>query len=91
MPSYRKRPVIIQAVQLPIASTPAWLVNAMAAGTVRLFGDGTAEIDTLEGMHTASAGDWIIKGVKGELYPCKPDIFAITYEPAIFAITYEPA
>lgn len=39
-------------------------------------------IATLEGIHTASAGDWIIKGIKGEFYPCKPDIFAATYEPA---------
>lgn len=39
-------------------------------------------IATLEGDMTVSAGDWIIRGVKGELYPCKPDIFAATYEPA---------
>jgi hypothetical protein len=38
-------------------------------------------IPTLEGDHTARVGDWIIKGVKGELYPCKPDIFEMTYEP----------
>ena len=46
-----------------------------------LIGDGI-EIKTLEGTMTASKGDWIIKGVKGEFYPCKPDIFALTYEPA---------
>lgn len=39
-------------------------------------------IDTLEGSHIVCPGDWIITGVKGELYPCKPDIFAVTYEPA---------
>ena len=38
-------------------------------------------IPTLEGMHLARQGDWVIKGVKGELYPCKPDIFELTYEP----------
>ena len=38
-------------------------------------------VRTLEGIHLVSWGDWIIKGVKGELYPCKPDIFAATYEP----------
>jgi hypothetical protein len=37
-------------------------------------------IKTLEGQHLASNGDWIIKGIKGEFYPCKPDIFEITYE-----------
>lgn len=39
-------------------------------------------IDTLEGGHNVCPGDWIIKGVKGEFYPCKPDIFELTYEPA---------
>ena len=39
-------------------------------------------VGTLEGPHTASVGDWIIRGVKGEFYPCKPDIFAATYEAA---------
>ena len=42
---------------------------------------GTLDIPTLEGVMTASPGDWIIRGVKGELYPCKPDIFDATYEP----------
>ena len=39
-------------------------------------------IQTLEGTHRADPGDWIIRGIKGELYPCKPDIFAATYDPA---------
>lgn len=39
-------------------------------------------IKTLEGLHTATCGDWIIKGVKGEFYPCKPDIFKLTYDSA---------
>ena len=45
--------------------------------------DGTDElrIVTLEGIHHVSFGDWIIRGIKGELYPCKPDIFEMTYEP----------
>ena len=45
-------------------------------------GDGFnwLEIETLEGIHRAMPGDWIIRGVKGELYPCKPDIFEATYE-----------
>ena len=44
--------------------------------------DGLLKIKTLEGVMTAQRGDWIILGVAGELYPCKPDIFATTYEPA---------
>ena len=42
--------------------------------------DEEMEIETLEGVMKADKGDWIIKGVKGELYPCKPDVFEITYE-----------
>lgn len=42
--------------------------------------DGGLVIKTLEGQHIASIGDWIIKGIKGEFYPCKPDIFALTYD-----------
>jgi len=41
---------------------------------------GSVFISTLEGTHEAKRGDWIIKGIKGELYPCKPDIFEATYE-----------
>lgn len=47
-------------------------------------------IDTLEGGHNVCPGDWIITGVKGERYPCKPDIFAATYEPAASAGTDTP-
>ncbi len=48
----------------------------------RVWHEITLEIPTLEGTMHASQGDWIIRGVKGELYPCKPDIFEATYEPA---------
>ncbi|MGC0225159.1 hypothetical protein [Pseudooceanicola nitratireducens] len=51
------------------------------AGVVKSSGEHLY-IGTLEGIHRADPGDWIIRGVKGELYPCKPDIFAATYEPA---------
>jgi hypothetical protein len=43
--------------------------------------DEEIDIETLEGTMHANKGDWIIKGVKGEIYPCKPDIFNMTYEP----------
>jgi hypothetical protein len=98
MAKFRKKPVVIEAWevhpndghtrQLP----PTWLLNAMVVGTmkgdpamgavtVREDGNGL-DIHTLEGVMHAATGDWIIQGVKGELYPCKPDIFAATYEPA---------
>lgn len=52
------------------------------ADEARRFIVGGIHIDTLEGVMNASEGDWIIRGVQGEFYPCKPDIFAATYEPA---------
>ena len=72
------------------ASAPEWLTERERVygnarpGQIRLIGDASnleIEIHTLEGVMRAQRGDWIIKGVKGEVYPCKPDIFAATYEP----------
>jgi hypothetical protein len=84
---FRKRPVVIEAVQFTEQETahwqnaPEWLSGAVEDGKIYTEG-GKLCIVTLEGVMTANLGDWIIKGVKGELYPCKPDIFAATYEPA---------
>lgn len=76
---------------------PEWLIDALAAPADNPgsawpgYASGAADlskepdvlvIGTLEGNHTANVGDWIIRGVKGELYPCKPGIFVLTYEPA---------
>lgn len=98
---FRKKPVIIEAVQLqceeqrpdvtpeywPFTETPDWLLEAMKVGT--LYPKYSYESDFFH-MEVATPGgkilvypkDWIIKGVNGELYPCKPDIFEKTYEPA---------
>lgn len=87
MAAYRKKPVVIQAVQHYSArgmenhEWPRWMIDAINDGTIFARGKDTI-IKTLEGEHIASEGDWIIQGVKGELYPCKPDIFASTYERA---------
>lgn len=78
---FRKKPVIIEAVR--------WKGNNI--GDIKELSDNRhvtlsahttsiIEIETLEGNMKASIGDWIIKGVKGEIYPCKPDIFEKTYE-----------
>lgn len=91
MAKYRKKPVVIEAFQWTGGpdqiEAPVWACEAIRAGAVRFERLGTPEvsllIDTLEGTHRANQGDWIIQGVKGELYPCKPDIFAATYEPAL--------
>ena len=90
MSKFRKKPVVIEAFKwegYPNPSTPRWFVQAMSAGMVGFkTGDTSlccpALIETLEGIMTADIGDWIIQGIKGEIYPCKPDIFTATYEPA---------
>jgi hypothetical protein len=86
MAQYRKRPVVVEAWQWnpekPSDYSPATWPQWMTGRDVRIgFGD-QLKINTLEGVMTAIKGDWIIRGVKGEIYPCKPDIFAATYEPA---------
>ena len=79
---FRKKPVVIEAYcynQKPDNYRPDWLSDAVTANKVTTHPD-KAFIHTLEGTMEASLGDWIIKGVKGELYPCKPDVFAETYD-----------
>jgi hypothetical protein len=75
---FRKKPVVIEAVRYD-GSFP---LDFLGDGEqVRSTDGGNALlIDTLEGTMRADIGDWIIRGVKGELYPCKPDIFDATYE-----------
>lgn len=78
MGNFRKKPVVIQATQwFKHGDHPAvvanWDNNPMTPDK--------ASISTLEGWMNVSPGDWIITGVKGEHYPCKPDIFEATYEP----------
>lgn len=84
MAKYRKKPVVIEAIQWkgePILfNVPKWLSEAQDTGKLRFVSDSKAIIETLEGDHRVSPGDYIIKGIKGELYPCKPDIFEMTYE-----------
>ncbi len=81
---FRKKPVVIEAWQNTDnpRSMPLWINDAWRNANVRFVGDGAIDIHTLEGVMRAELGDWIIRGVKGELYPCKPDIFEATYEVA---------
>ena len=85
---YRKKPVVIEAWQwlggaFP-ADAPEWLREYRRHSGVRDWiaptAGGALLIPTLEGNMKANVGDWIIQGVKGEVYPCKPDIFAATYD-----------
>lgn len=82
MAKYRKKPVVIEAVQFVAGEQDHAFAADVVAGIVRYPEDGTMLIRTLEGVMVAQPGDWIIRGVNGELYPCKPDIFAKTYEDA---------
>ena len=81
---YRKKPVVIEAMQLLDTMESrnevlAWL-GANAASAFR--SGSSISIQTLEGQMRAEPGDYIIRGVQGEFYPCKPDIFHQTYEEA---------
>jgi hypothetical protein len=84
MAQYRKTPVVIEAVQWTGDNIDE-IWAAFGAGDV--YGPTETnpdwlKITTLEGEMRANVGDWIIRGVAGELYPCKPEIFARTYEAA---------
>jgi hypothetical protein len=83
---YRKRPVTVEARQLiddlaSHASIAAWIEAGSGHAEIP-FAEPCLYIETLEGRMRAGIGDWVIKGVKGEFYPCKDDIFEATYEPA---------
>jgi hypothetical protein len=95
MGKFRKKPVVIEAWQFrpddfpfPQVDIPDWISLAWFAETIetrdgkQYRGGAIISIPTLEGVMRANPGDWIIRGVKGEVYPCKPDIFEATYEPA---------
>lgn len=79
---FRKKPIVIEAFEYRQSEHRSGVAQDVIEGRVRYTQDGTMLIQTLEGVMEANPGDWIIRGVKGELYPCKPDIFAATYEPA---------
>lgn len=92
---YKKKPVVVEAFKLSkefwemkpnMRGVPDWAELSIITGTIVKGSDDETIIKTLEdgkqnqAKHVASSGDFIIRGVKGELYPCKPDIFEDTYE-----------
>ena len=80
MAYFRKKPVVIEAVQwFKMGDHPA---GVLKSDPNRYADEGVPWCPTLEGGHVVTPGDWIITGVQGEHYPCKPDIFAATYEPS---------
>jgi len=83
MAKYRKKPVVIEAWEFDGIWTSVQPIVEGNRGISWCSGPPAyCEIKTLEGVMRADVGDWIIRGVKGEFYPCKPDIFAATYDPA---------
>jgi hypothetical protein len=90
--TFRKRPVEVEAMQWTSATAAYDLIewasdgsvdyDPFTAGPADTNGDdwGRLAVETLEGEHVATPGDWLIKGVKGEFYFCKPDVFAATYD-----------
>jgi hypothetical protein len=79
MNKYRKKPIIIDAIKWDGENFNEVVYNFVGI-LCGLNHNKTLVIGTLEGQMTAQIGDWIIRGVKGEFYPCKPDIFEATYE-----------
>jgi len=80
---FRKKPIVIEAVKWDgnLSTVLPLLSNSSTREVEQELGSKLLQIKTLEGVMTANIGDWIIKGVSGEIYPCKPDIFEKTYEP----------
>ena len=80
---YRKKPVVIEAFRFQIdAAAPDWFMDRVTDNIIITHKDGTCDINTLEGIMKSDKGDYIILGVNGEVYPCKPDIFEKTYDKA---------
>jgi hypothetical protein len=86
---YRKKPVEIEAFKFYVEGMPDWFMDKVSSNDVILrncnynrydIDEAYCEINTLEGVMIGRGGDYIIKGVQGEIYPCKPDIFKETYE-----------
>lgn len=83
---FKKKPVVIEAFCWTGGpdqeDDPVWIIEAIKKGDA-YFEDHEFKLLTLEGIMRVSPGDYVIQGVKGEIYPCKPDIFEATYEPVV--------
>lgn len=80
MPVFQKKRVFVEAIQYTDPESVKEIIKMKGDGLGINNSEDGLYITTLEGVMKADKGDWIIKGVKGEIYPCKPDIFELTYE-----------
>lgn len=84
MAQYRKKPVVIEAFKYGIDPRPDWFNDKVTSNEIVTHVEDSSlyycEIKTLEGIMRGGCGDYIIKGVQGEIYPCKPEIFEMTYD-----------
>lgn len=78
MSRYRKKPIVVDAFQWGVDEVPSWWKEVK--DTVVRPSTGSVLIPTLERLHEAQLNDFIIRGITGKIYPCKPDIFKETYE-----------
>ena len=78
--NYRKKPVVIQAIKYGPYTVPTLELRIFLADSDAIYTEEGIIIPTLEGDHLAKPGDYIIRGIQGEFYPCKPDIFEASYE-----------
>jgi hypothetical protein len=76
---YIKRPIVIEAFRYPMETFPHWAKEAVMNHTIEVW-EGFLTIETLEGTMRADPGDYIIKGIANEIYPCKAEIFEQSYD-----------
>lgn len=89
---YRKKPVVIEAFKYGVDGQPDWFIDKVITNDITTYADDESndpferssglwcEIKTLEGTMVAKEGDYVIRGIEGEIYPCKPSVFEETYE-----------
>ena len=79
MAKFRKKPVVVEAFRYYVDPRPDWFQDRVTKNEI-ITHETHCDIKTLEGVMRGDCGDWIIQGVKGEVYPCKPDVFEQTYD-----------
>jgi hypothetical protein len=89
MTKFRKKAIVIEAFKFYVDNIPDWFMDKVSSNDIILrkcdykrysINDAYCEIKTLEGIMICNGGDYVIKGIEGEIYPCKPDIFNKTYD-----------